>query len=187
MKKIYVLTGNIGKYTEFKRFLESDAIHIEHVDVDLEEIQEVDALKIMQHKVSEAIKLGFHDFLLEDTSLYIDGMNRLPGPLVKWFLQELNTKGLYKLANSMGNGATQVETIVAYVTNHGESHFFRGATGGRIVEPRGEHGFGWSSIFQPDNCLKTYGEMPYEEKIFWNQRIKALEQFKQFLNKDTAQ
>lgn len=187
MKKLYVLTGNAGKFAEIKRYLESKDLEIEQVDVDLEEIQDVDALKIIQHKAAEALKLGYHDFLIEDTSLYIDGMNRLPGPLIKWFLQELAMPGIYKLAASMGNGAAQVETIFAYVKNPQESHYFRGATGGRIVEPRGEHGFGWSAIFQPDNCLKTYGEMDYEEKSLWNQRIKALSEFKLFWNKHTTQ
>jgi inosine triphosphate pyrophosphatase len=112
-------------------------------------------------------------------------MNRLPGPLVKWFLDELKKEGIYKLATAMGNKAAQAETIVAYIKNNQETHFFRGATGGRIVEPRGQYDFGWGPIFQPDNCLKTYGEMPYEEKILWNQRIKALIQFRDFLTSHT--
>ncbi len=181
-QKIYVLTGNSGKFAEIKRFLENENFIIEQIDVDLEEAQEVDARKIIDHKVREALKLGLDNFLVEDTSLYLDGMNRLPGPLVKWFLQELEIKGLYKMAIAMGNGAAQAETILAYVKDAQNIHLFYGATGGKLVEPRGEHGFGWSSIFKPDNCLKTYGEMLYEEKILWNQRIKALREFQNFIH-----
>ena len=137
MKILSVVTSNQGKFEEIKRFLSSEELVVEQAALDLEEIQEVDAFKIIQFKVDQAIKHGFKNFMLEDTSLYIDGLNRLPGPLVKWFLAELEVAGLYKLACCMGNGAAQAETIVAYVRSGGEVNYFKGSTGGRIVEPRG--------------------------------------------------
>lgn len=180
VKILSVLTSNPGKFEDIERFLTSPTLKVEQVSVDLEEIQEVDALKIIHHKIEEAKCLGYTDFILEDTSLYFDGLNRLPGPLIKWFLEELKTTGLYTMASCMGTGAAMAETVLAYVAKDEAPQIFVGSTGGRIVPPLGSLGFGWSNIFQPDNCLKTYAEMLYEEKLEWNQRIKALKAFKAY-------
>jgi non-canonical purine NTP pyrophosphatase (RdgB/HAM1 family) len=181
-KAFSVITSNVGKFTEIKTFFENHALQVQRISVDLDEIQELDPLKIIKHKVGEGLSLGYKDFIVEDTSLYIDGMHRLPGPLVKWFLLELGVDGIYKLATSMGNGAAQAETVVAYINSQEETFLFKGVTGGRLVAPRGSLDFGWGASFQPDNCLKTYGEMGYQEKSYWNQRIKALEAFGKFLS-----
>lgn len=31
---------------------------------------------------------------MEDTSLYLEGLNGLPGPLIKWFLQKIGLEGI---------------------------------------------------------------------------------------------
>jgi inosine/xanthosine triphosphate pyrophosphatase family protein len=50
VKKIYVLTGNPGKFDEIRKFLESSNIIVHQIEVDLEEIQELDAMNIIEHK-----------------------------------------------------------------------------------------------------------------------------------------
>ena len=47
----------------------------------------------------------------------------------------------------------------------GEAEYFRGEVHGQIVNPpRGELGFGYDPIFQPDGHTRTFGEMTSEEK-----------------------
>jgi inosine triphosphate pyrophosphatase len=181
MNTLRVITGNQGKFNEIKNFLESYNFHIEQIDIDLEEIQELDPLKIIEHKAYQALQAGYRKFILEDTSLYINGLNRLPGTFIKWFLKELGPEGIYALASCMGDRSAVAETVIAYAADNHNVHVFRGETSGSIVPPRGTYGFGWSSIFQPNGSLKTYGEMLYEEKYPFNQRIKALEKFRVFL------
>jgi XTP/dITP diphosphohydrolase len=62
---------------------------------------------------------------------------------------------------------------VAYVD--GERRVLgRGATGGRLVlPPRGDAGFGWDPVFQPDESARTYGEMSPEEKDTISHRGRA--------------
>ena len=51
-------------------------------------------------------------------------------------------------------------------TAHAE--YFRGEVEGHIVwPPRGELGFGYDPVFQPDGYEKTFGEMSAEEKHGW--------------------
>jgi inosine/xanthosine triphosphate pyrophosphatase family protein len=57
---------------------------IRGVNLDLMEIQELDATKIIRAKLAEAQRSHTGRFIVEDTSLYLDEMNGLPGPLIKW-------------------------------------------------------------------------------------------------------
>jgi non-canonical purine NTP pyrophosphatase (RdgB/HAM1 family) len=180
MKTISVITGNQGKFKEIKQFLDAASVSFNQVTIDLAEIQEVDPIKVIEHKVQEALKQGYTNFILDDSALYINGMNNLPGPLLKWFLQEVGIDGIYKIAHAMGNCAAAFETIIAYVDEQKNIHYFTGRTEGTIVAPRGTHGFGATPLFQPTGCEKTYAEMEYEEKKQWSQRVRALEQLNEF-------
>ena len=40
-----------------------------------------------------------------------------------------------------------------------EPHLFSGRTHGKIVPARGDPGFGWDPIFQPDGFDETFAEM----------------------------
>lgn len=180
MKKINIITGNPGKFNEIKSFLDKYSILSEQIPVDFSELQDLDATRVIEHKVKEAMNLNYSNFLLEDTALYINGLNRLPGPFIKWFLIELGVEGLYNLSTTIGDRSAYAETIIAYVGDDKIPHFFQGVTLGKIVQPIGNLSFGWSSIFQPTGSDKTYGQMDFEEKQKWGQRIKALNKFKDF-------
>lgn len=57
----------------------------------------------------------------------------------------------------------------------GHREFFRGEVEGQIVwPPRGEKGFGYDPIFQPDGHKRTFGEMTSEEKHGWSRETMAL-------------
>jgi len=50
----------------------------------------------------------------------------------------------------------------------GAAEYFRGAIEGRLVwPPRGEQGFGYDPVFQPEGYSKTFGEMTAAEKHGW--------------------
>ena len=148
---LYFLTGNKNKFAEVKAVLPQ----VEQLEVDLPEIQELDAHKIVSAKLKEALKHHTGPLMAEDTSLYIDGMNGLPGPFCKWFLHALGDKGSIE--------------------------FFEGETRGTIVEPKTESKFGWDAIFLPNGSTKTYNEMSREEKNAISHRGKALAKLKAHL------
>lgn len=181
MKQLFVITGNGNKFAEIQHCLTDIPYGLQWCNLDLEEIQELDPKRVIEHKAHEALKQGYTNFILEDTSLYIEGLNRLPGTFIKWFLNELGVEGIYKLACTMGNTQAQAKTIFAYVVNENTIHYFEGVTDGHIVVPRGNLGFGWSTIFQPVNSLRTYGELTVQEKQYYSQRTKALVKLKCFL------
>ncbi|WP_153771678.1 RdgB/HAM1 family non-canonical purine NTP pyrophosphatase [Labrenzia sp. CE80] len=57
----------------------------------------------------------------------------------------------------------------------GHKEFFRGEVDGQIVwPPRGEKGFGYDPVFQPDGHERTFGEMTSDEKHGWSRTEPAL-------------
>jgi non-canonical purine NTP pyrophosphatase (RdgB/HAM1 family) len=175
---IYFITGNVGKLSEAKSVINN----IEGYDVDLPEIQEVDAHAIIRAKLLEGLKHKEGELVVEDTSLYYDTLNGLPGPLIKWFLKTIGTDGLYNLADKLGNTKAYAKSIIGYAKNADEIEFFEGVIEGEIVSPAGDKGFGWDSIFKPVGYDKTFGEMDFDEKNSLSMRKMAFEKLKEYLD-----
>lgn len=175
--KLYFITGNKFKLEEVQTVIP----HVEQIDLDLPEIQELDARKIIEEKLKEAIKNNSGEFFCEDTSLYINSMNGLPGPLIKWFLESVKDKGIFDLIERYEDRSAVAKTIIGY--SDGENiAFFEGEVEGDIVSPRGDKAFGWDKIFQPRGSDKTFGEMAIEEKNGFSMRRKALIRLKDYLD-----
>jgi len=176
--KIYFVTGNKNKLKEVQMIMPE----VEGLELDLTEIQELDHKQVVEHKLMEAKKNkpGLN-LMIEDLSLEIDGMNGLPGPLIKWFLKSVGKNGLYKMAKMFGNQKATATELLGYVDNSGKIVYFEGKVEGTIVEPRGESDFGFDPIFVPNGQDKTYAEMGTEEKNKISHRRIALEKLKKFL------
>ena len=176
--KIYFITGNKNKFLEVKAILP----YVEQLELDLEEIQEIDAHKIIEAKMQEAKKHHKGNFIIEDTSLYLDCLNGLPGPLIKWFLQKLGNGGIYKIVEKFGDNKAEAKTLIGFSDNSGNIQFFQGIVKGEIVKPSGETSFGWDPIFQPKGYKKTFQEMTKEEKNKISMRSMAVNRLKDFLD-----
>ena len=172
------ITGNASKLEEAKKFIPT----IVGKDFDLLEIQETDAQKIIEAKLIEAQKVEKGEYIVEDTSLYIDGMKGLPGPLIKWFLQSMGVEGVAKIAGLYGE-AGKVVTMIGYSDGIGDIQFFKGEIKGKIVPPKGEGGFGWDVIFQPEGEKETFGEMTREKKNTMSMRKIAFQKLAEYIGK----
>jgi inosine triphosphate pyrophosphatase len=175
--QLYFITGNAGKLAEMKAIIPQ----LEGLNIDLPEIQHTDALKIVEAKLHEAIKQQEGSLIVEDTSLYFNALNGLPGPFIKWFLESLGHDGLYKLADSFGDTTAYAKTTIGYTDGAGTIKFFEGRIDGEIVKPRGNLGFGWGPVFLPNGHDKTFGEMTNDEKNELSMRRLAAEELKSYL------
>ena len=174
---LYFITGSENKFAEAKSVIGS----IEQIDFDLPEIQELEARKIIEGKLNEAIKKNPDKmFFCEDTSLYIDSLNGLPGPLIKWFLERLENNGIFDLVSKYENKDATARTVVGF-TDGKEIVFFEGEVKGKIVNPRGDINFGWDPIFQPEGYDETFAELSFEEKNKISMRKQALIKLKKYL------
>ncbi|GHO77210.1 non-canonical purine NTP pyrophosphatase [Ktedonobacter sp. SOSP1-85] len=175
------ITGNKDKLREVQTLIPD----VQGLDLDLPEIQEIDPHKVIAAKLVEARKHHSGVFLVEDTSLSLDGMGGLPGPFIRWFITSIGVGGVYALTRTFGARAT-ARTIFGYADENDNMLFFEGSLGGLVVPPRGTDGFGWDSVFQPDHFSKTFAEMSPAEKNLCSMRKKAVAGLQRYLETQHA-
>lgn len=173
---IYFITGNKNKFEEVKALLPE----VEQLDIDLPEIQSLDSKEVIESKIQAALEHHDGSFIVEDVSLTIEGMNGLPGPLIKWFLKSIDREGIVKLTQLFGTKAFAKATI-GYAKDKNNIEFFEGIVEGDIVPMRTNSDFGWDPIFRPKGNDKTYAEMTKEEKNKISHRSIAIEKLKKRL------
>ena len=176
---LYFITGNEKKFGEVKLMLPG----VLQLDIDLPEIQSTDGKKIVEAKLMEAVKYHEGEFIVKDTGLYLKGLNGLPGPFIKWFLDKLGTEGVYRLAEKIGIFEAEAKAVVGYLNKNKEIHFFEGIIEGELVPPRGEKIFGWDPIFKPKGDDRTFSEMSREEKNEISHRRVAIARLKDYLDR----
>lgn len=179
---IYFISGNKHKYEELKAVLPN----LEMKSIDLPEIQETDPKAIIKAKLQEAMKYCDEPMIVEDTSLYFEAMwGKLPGPLIKRFVESIGSEGLVNLAQKLGNIKAIAKTVIGYAPNKDEMYFFEWAIEGEIVNPSVESAFGWDPIFRPVWYDQTFAEMGSSQKNLISQRRLAAEALLGYLeNKD---
>ena len=175
---MYFITGNKGKLTEVQSIIPD----LEGYDIDLPEIQEIDARKVIEAKLLEARKHHSGEFIVEDTSLYFDAIPGLPGPLIKWFLKTIDNQGMADLVDKYTLYTSKAVNMLGFIDSKGDIKYFEGSISGKIVQPRGENGFGWDMIFQPEGHEKTFAEMSQSEKNDISMRKIAFTKFKDYLD-----
>lgn len=177
---IIFVTGNNNKFKEAKEILHN----LVQQDIDLIEIQEVDPHKIIEAKLLEAYKINKSAYIVEDTSLFFDCFDLLPGPLIKWFLKDMGNSGLYRLVSMYNNNKAETVVWIGYINDRGEIQYFNSSIEGSIIKPVGENGFGWDRIFKPDGYNKTFAEMSFKEKNKISMRRNVFMKLKSFLEKE---
>src|SRR3989344_6334820 len=86
MKDITFITGNQNKADYLAKYL---GLPVKHVKLDLDEIQSLDLKEIVEHKVKQAYEIIKSPVIVEDVSLEFAALGRLPGPFIKFFVEEV--------------------------------------------------------------------------------------------------
>lgn len=173
---LYFITGSNEKLEEARAIIPS----LQGLKLDLPELQELNPEKIIRAKLEEARKRYNGRLAVEDTSLYLNCLNGMPGPLIKWFMQSLGNNGVYDLVSRYDDTSAVARTVVGYIEDE-EIKIFEGEINGTIVAPQKMETFGWDSIFQPEGYSVTFAEMSKEEKSRISMRTKAFEKLKEYL------
>ncbi len=174
MKKIYLVTGNPNKLREWRAILPDD-IQIDSMDIDLPEIQSADPEEIVTDKARRAYEATGEPVVVEDVSAGLEKLGGLPGPFIKFFLKQMDSAALYKLAGAEGEKAV-VSCSIAYYDGE-ELVTVRGDVPGTVVAPRGDDGFGFDVTFVPEGETLTYAEMDESKKNSLSHRQKAIRLF----------
>lgn len=158
--KVTFITGNENKVKTLQKFLGHP---VDHKKVNLDELQSLDLREIVEHKVKRAYEIVGSPVLVEDISFEISALGHLPGPFIKWFIDEVGFEKLCRLADP--DGGRRAVAKVCYGYYDGRRHeFFEGELTGSMPEhPRGSDGFGWNCVFIPKGQSKTDAEMNDKE------------------------
>lgn len=128
------------------------------------------------------------DGFADDTGLEVKALHGEPGVFSARYAgnqrnAQDNMDKLLKNLEGKTNRSAQFKTVIA-LTLKGQLHTFTGICKGTILtEKRGDQGFGYDPIFQPEGYEQTFAEMDLALKNQIGHRGKAIKQLVQFLNK----
>ena len=119
--------------------------------------------------------------LSDDSGLVIDALGGAPGVYTaNWAEKEDGTRdfamAMEKVEKALSEkGVTDAKdrtarfvSVLCLAWPDGHTELFRGEVEGRVVwPPRGDKGFGYDPVFQPEGYETTFGEMSAEEKHGW--------------------
>ena len=119
--------------------------------------------------------------LSDDSGLVIDALDGAPGVYTaNWAEKEDGTRDFTmareKVEKALAEkGATDARdrtarfvSVLCLAWPDGHTELFRGEVEGHVVwPPRGDKGFGYDPVFQPEGYETTFGEMSAEEKHGW--------------------
>jgi len=183
-KPIVFITGNLNKLREVSAILndnkEGVKIPIINQLIDLPELQgtpeTISREKCLAMEVNGPV-------MVEDTCLCFNALGGLPGPYIKWFLDECGLDGLNKMLVGFDDKTGYALATFSFKAGPGQTvHTFVGKTEGTIVQARGKDGFGWDPIFEPtEGKGKTFAELSSDEKNAIYHRRRGLEKLQSFL------
>jgi inosine triphosphate pyrophosphatase len=176
MKSVTFITGNQNKADQLAEYL---GTAIDHHKLDLDEIQSLDLRAIVDHKVRQAYQIIGSPVIVEDTSLEFTAFGRLPGPFIKFFVDEIPLESICRLLDHTDRSAV-ARSVYGYFDGT-EPHIAMGALSGKIADhPAGDGGFGWDAIFIPEGYSVTRSQMSAADYIATFEKIKPTSKLKSF-------
>tara|TARA_B110000003_G_C16448317_1_gene456867 strand:- start:84 stop:689 length:606 start_codon:yes stop_codon:yes gene_type:complete len=119
---------------------------------------------------SSYIKTNYgYDCFADDTGLEVKALGGEPGVYSARYggKQKSSKKNIDLLLANMKNKidrTAKFKTCISLITKN-ENIMFEGIVKGEIIDfPRGKKGFGYDSVFKPDNLNKTFAEISLFEK-----------------------
>ena len=185
---VFFSTGNVHKFNEARRILTGLDIAVGMLRLKDMEIQSDSLVEIAKVSARKVFKQFDLPVIVEDSGLFIEGLNGFPGPYSAYAYRTIGNKGLLKLMKSGKNRKAVFRSAIAYCQSQAEAPLvFEGEASGRITNEEHlgntESGFGFDPIFQPYGSAKTFAEMTLEEKNSFSHRAEAVRKFAEWYKK----
>lgn len=176
-KNITFITGNQNKADYLAKYL---GFSVNHVKLDLDEIQSLDLKEIVEHKVRQAYEKIKSPVIVEDVSLEFEAFHGLPGPFIRFFVDKVPFDTICSMVNGKTRKAT-AKCVFGYYD--GETlKLFEGSLDGEVAEtPAGENGYGWDKIFIPQGYTVTRAQLSEEDNQKTYLQIKPFVELKEYL------
>lgn len=182
IQKLTLVTSNKNKLREVQEIL---GINIESANLEIDEVQTLDPQGLARKKARAAYQKLQKPLIIEDTALFFDAWQDLPGVYINAFIKTVGCEGLVKMLQPFNNRHAYAQTTVALYLDNNSCHTFIGKIQGTIAnKPQGNRGFGWDPIFIPEGHRQTFAQMSSKEKNQISMRKVALTKLKDFLSED---
>ena len=188
--KLLISTQNPHKHREIRAIMNKSDLELVSLDAihDAPEVvEDRDTLDgNASKKAEELFQFAGLPTMSDDTGLEVDALGGAPGVRSARFAGEnataaVNRALLLDQLEDSDNRRARFRTIVALTTSEG-TRLFEGTCEGVITrEERGDSGFGYDCIFQPDGYDQTFAELPSDIKNAISHRGRALAQFAEWM------
>ena len=177
MKTVTFITWNQNKADYLAKYL---GFPIEHTKVDMDELQSLDLKEIVEHKVKQAYSVVWKPVIVEDVSLEFEALGRLPGPFIRFFLEELEVERICSLLDGKSRKAIG-RCMYGYYDGE-KLEFFEWSMQGEIAQKSWrDNRYGRDRIFIPKWYETVRSELSDEDyqKVYLH--IKPIEALRKFL------
>lgn len=180
MKQPTFITGNQNKADYLQRLL---GIDLSHKKIDLDEIQSLNLHEIVEHKVRQAYEIIKSPVIVEDVSLEFDALGGLPGPFIKFFVEDAGLDKICRMLDGFSDRSAVAKCTFGYFDGH-TLKMIDGQLAGEISrDPIGSNGYGWDQVFIPVGYGgKTRAQLDDAQNDETYQIIKPFDELRQFLS-----
>ena len=189
--RIVIATHNVGKLKEFALLLKDTGLEIVSAgELGLAEPAETGNTleENARIKAVHAARKTGTPAVADDSGLFVDALGGEPGVhSADWSMTpdgRDHVAAMQRLWSMLGRAGTEkpwtarFRTVICLARPDGSCRFFEGSVEGSIVWPmRGNNGFGYDPMFQPEGSERTFAEMTREEKSRISHRSIALAAF----------
>lgn len=189
--KLVFATHNLNKFHEIQSLLPSNIELLSLKDIGCtEEIAETgDTIEENAVIKAEYVKNNYgYDCFADDTGLEVDSLAGAPGVFSARFAgaekdDEANMRKLLTQLSEKKDRSARFKTVIALNLKRNEK-LFTGICEGVILKvKRGNNGFGYDPVFQPEGYDKSFAEMDLREKTFISHRGKAFRYLIEYLSR----
>lgn len=180
MKDVVFVTSNPHKAERYGKMF---GFQLDHIAVELTEIQSVHMQEIVSHKAKQAYEKVGRPVLIEDIGFVCNALGTLPGPFIKFFVEQPEgMKILCTMLDGFEDRSAYVHVAICYFDGNDYTYFEQKNHGYVADHPRGNGGFGYDAIWCPDGYAgKTRAELSPDEEQATYEAGRPLKQIRRFL------
>ena len=189
--KLVFATNNAHKLEEIRAILgdKMEILSLADINCHADIPETANTLEGNAHLKSEYVYNHYGlDCFADDTGLEVEALDGAPGVYSARYAgdghdSQANMQKLLKEMEEKNNRKAQFRTVISLIEK-GEEKLFEGIVRGEITrEKRGNSGFGYDPVFQPEGFDVTFAEMGSDVKNKISHRARAVKALCDYLSK----
>ena len=190
-KKLVFATNNAHKLEEIRAILgdKMEILSLADINCHADIPETANTLEGNAHLKSEYVYNHYGlDCFADDTGLEVEALDGAPSVYSARYAgdghdSQANMQKLLKEMEEKNNRKAQFRTVISLIEK-GEEKLFEGIVRGKITqEKRGNSGFGYDPVFQPEGFDVTFAEMGSDVKNKISHRARAVKALCDYLSK----